>query len=465
MNKSSASFWQQRIESVKKNSFYTSWKAVSKAIVERYRSKKSTNNKVDNPSLEKQVGYNLLFRNVKIRMPYLIPYIPNILVERTNKDNDPVARVASTILERAVNKLVSETHLKEKMDLVKLDAELQGFGNLWLRYCPEFKNVPVMQREEITDEDGNIISIEEKEAVDENGNVIEEEKLVSERIEFDYVAPCDFLFNTAKNWNEVEWVARRVYLTKKEFKDQFTDIDITLYDFNEEKDDKDDKTEEKDKSSSCKCEVWEIWDKSDRKIYFYAPFKKGIDNVDDLIAEKDYPFDDIDFPCVKPLMYDEFTDNLIPRPRHAQCWPQYEEVDNITKRISKIIPTIKVAGAVDGSLEGFKKMLSVANEESLVEITNADKYVEKGGIQNAVMWYDVNVPVNVLKTLIEIRKELTEDIQKTIGVYSIIEGQTNSNEAFGTNRLKGAYGTARIQDDQSKIVYYLEDLLILASDI
>lgn len=426
-NKTTASYWDNLINARINSPEYREWIELGKKIFTRYRNRHNFKNGSTLKQLES--GYNLIYRNIKTRIPYLLPYIPTITVDRQNKDQDAVARTASIILERVVNKLVAESDLQSKIDYVKVDTEIYGFGTLWIRYNPI-----IATTSKITNQDN------ENEEVEESG-----EYLTAEKIEFDYVSPMDLIFPDAREWADLNWVARRVNLSEDEFINAFPDVNFTSLNT----DDKQNK----------KIEVFEIWDKVSRKIYFYT--KNNFLPNDRVLDVKDYPCN-VNFPTPKPLMFDIFTDSLLPISRHAQCWSQYLEIDELTKTISGIIPTIKVKGAYDKSLPDFAKIFNASNENALIGIDNVDKYVEKGGISNAVMWYDTTTPTNVLHSLLNIRQQLVEDVAATIGINQILEGKTETTEAYGTNRLKGAFGTVRIQEDQGRVVSFISDLLMLA---
>ena len=128
-DKNTSSFWQERIKEVTKGARYTAFKKQGENIEKRYRNEEENKDKV---SLMKN-GYPLMFSNYKTLKPYLCPYIPNIIVDRANKDKDNVARVSSEILERCVNEIVERASLKEIIDGVKFDACLPGLGALCYR--------------------------------------------------------------------------------------------------------------------------------------------------------------------------------------------------------------------------------------------------------------------------------------------------------------------------------------------
>lgn len=417
-------FWQKQLERATGDRLYKKWLKSSKSIVRRYRNESFRENdskKLDLDSDSK--GYNLLYRNVSVRLPFILPFIPKVQVERTNRDNDPVARIASMVLERMANKIIDVDDFKQALDGAKLDAELSNMGVIWVSYDPQ----------------------------DKNG-------LLKENIKFEFIEHSDFLWQKSKSWSDCEWVARRKRLTEEDFKEQYPKISPeslvkdSAYDKLEESNiiDCDDKTEQT-------ISVYEIWHKKDKKVYIYQPTNETV------LAEYDYPYD-IEFPCAKPLSYDVFVDSTIPVSRHAQYLAQYKAVDNINKRISKLKELLRVCGAYDAGVPDFGKIFDSDNDNSLVGLKNVEKYQGKD-LSGMVWTYDPTPAVNSLIQLKTTRDEYINDIQKGIGVYDVLEGETNAQEAYGTNRLKGSFGTMRMQDDQKDAIYFVQETIRIACDI
>ena len=417
-------FWQKQLERATGDRLYKKWLKSSKSIVRRYRNESFRENdskKLDLDSDSK--GYNLLYRNVSVRLPFILPFIPKVQVERTNRDNDPVARIASMVLERMANKIIDVDDFKQALDGAKLDAELSNMGVIWVSYDPQ----------------------------DKNG-------LLKENIKFEFIEHSDFLWQKSKSWSDCEWVARRKRLTEEDFKEQYPKISPeslvkdSAYDKLEENNiiDCDDKTEQT-------ISVYEIWHKKDKKVYIYQPTNETV------LAEYEYPYD-IEFPCAKPLSYDVFVDSTIPVSRHAQYLAQYKAVDNINKRISKLKELLRVCGAYDAGVPDFGKIFDSDNDNSLIGLKNVEKYQGKD-LSGMVWTYDPTPAVNSLIQLKTTRDEYINDIQKGIGVYDVLEGETNAQEAYGTNRLKGSFGTMRMQDDQKDAIYFVQETIRIACDI
>ncbi len=419
-------YWQKQLETAYANPVYKRWIKTSKNITRRYRNQAFlSDNTRKKANLDGDCkGYNLLYRNISVRLPFILPYIPKVQVDRTNRDNDQVARVASMILERTTAKLTESPQFKRALSYAKLDAELSNFGIIWVSYAPYYTT----------------------------GGFLKED------VTFDYVSHEDFIWQKSKHWDDCGWVARRKRMTEEDVKKQFPGLRLpeVMTDDELEELEQTGLIDEKDRSDKT-VSVYEIWDKWDRKVYIFHPTYKKI------LATYDYPYD-IEFPCARPLSYDEFTDSTVPVSRHAQYLAQYEAVDTINKKISKIKDALRVAGAYDASVADIGKIFDADNDVALIGLKNTEKL--NGKPLESVIW---TLPQDQIATALErlktVRDEYINDIQKGLGIYDVLEGETQKQDAYGTNRLKGSFGTMRLQDDQKDAIYFVQDTIRIACDI
>lgn len=418
-------YWAKQLEIAYKNPIYVRWRKSARDITRRYRNQAFSNNNSKKVKLDDECkGYNLLYRNVSVRLPFILPFIPKVQVDRTNRDNDQVARVASMILERTTAKLTESEQFKRALSYAKLDAELTNFGVIWVSYAPYYTA----------------------------------EGLLKEDITFDYVGSDDFIWQKSKKWDDCGWVARRLRMTEEDVRRQFKNIRLpeSVSDSELDELEKQGLIDEKDRDDKT-ISVYEIWDKWERKVYIFHPSYKKI------LATYDYPYE-IDFPCARPLSYDEFTDSTIPFSRHAQYLEQYKAVDKINCKITDIKDSLRVAGGYDASVADFNKMFDADNDNSLIGLKNVEKLQGKG-IESLIWMLPQDNIAKALETLKVVRDEYIQDIQKGLGIYDVLEGETQAQEAYGTNRLKGSFGTMRLQDDQKDAIYFVQDTIRIACDI
>jgi hypothetical protein len=109
---------------------FREWEARVPRIIKRYRDDSRTRN---NPNAR----FNILWSNVQVIKPAIFARLPRPDVSRRFRDNDPIGRVASTMLERALEYEIEHyTDYRSAMDNAVLDRLLGGRGTAWVRYEP-----------------------------------------------------------------------------------------------------------------------------------------------------------------------------------------------------------------------------------------------------------------------------------------------------------------------------------------
>src|SRR4029077_20003812 len=68
-------------------------------------------------------------------------------------------------------------------------------------------------------------------------------------------------------------------------------------------------------------------------------------------------------------------------------------------------------------------------------------------------------------TLVELRKQVIEDIYQIMGLSDIMRGATDARETLGAQNLKAQYGSTRIKDKQLEMARIARDLVHITSQI
>jgi len=144
--------------------------------------------------------FNILWSNVQTLSAATFAKMPKPDVSRRFRDNDPTGRVASLILERALDYEIQHyTDYRSNLKSGVQDRFLGGRATSWVRYEPHFMAQQIGQPTDglqITDD------------VDEG-----DEELDYECAAVDYVHYLDFGHSVARTWEEVNRVWRKVYMT------------------------------------------------------------------------------------------------------------------------------------------------------------------------------------------------------------------------------------------------------------
>src|ERR1700675_154291 len=160
--------------------------------------------------------FNVLWSNVQTLVPAVFSRVPKADVARRFKDSDPVGRVASQLLERALDfEIESYPDFAGTRRQSVYDRFLGGRATCWVRYEPHFETQQMMPPMPLPQEGVEVSS--------EVPEPIEVEVLKYEQAPVDYVHWRDFGHTVARTWDEVTAVWRRVYMTREAMVARFGD--------------------------------------------------------------------------------------------------------------------------------------------------------------------------------------------------------------------------------------------------
>jgi hypothetical protein len=408
------------------------------------------------------VGYErrrfaILWSNVSTLQPAIYAKQPVPMVDRRYRDEDPVGKVASEVLERALGFSLDQYDFDGRVKLCVLDYLLPGRGQVWVRYIPHMREVNAEQDYElgegVQDDDQNEVGeVETPEATEE---------VVYEEVQCDHVSWKDWLTNPAREWAEVRWVARRVYMTRAELterfgKDMAKNVPITTTSTGT------DTASDAQKQSSQTGEVYEIWDKPSKMAYWVCKGYTGgvLDKREDPLGLTNF------FPCPPPLNATTANDSTIPVADYVQYQDQADELDELTARIGKLQDALRMVGVYAGEANReLQLVFSPGNENKLIPIDTFDLWKEKGGVRGLIEWVPVDMVIQVLKGCYEARSQVLNDIYQITGLSDIIRGESNPNETATAQRMKGQWGSLRVRDRQRDLQRFCRDAIRLKAEI
>ena len=443
MNEVNASFgsaesWHLELKLAKKED--DKWAKRAKKIIKRYRDERS--------EASNSKRYNILWSNIQTMLPALYGRTPRAQVERRYKDADPVGRTAATILERALQYEID--HYGEFDNAIKhavLDRLLVGRGTAWVRF--EMHEVAVPEAKEPQD-----------------GMMPESQELPEKEYECtptEYVYWDDFRCSPARIWDEVTWVARRVYMPRDDliarFGEEAKAVPMTHEPLGLE--------ELKNQGASLgetdamkKAQVWEIWDKLSKTVTWVAEgYEKILDKKED-----PYGLDDF-FPCPKPLFSTQTTDTLVPVPDYALYQDQAEEIDKLTGRISRLIDAVKVVGVYDSTQTGVQRLLNEGVENVMIPVDSWAAFSEKGGLKGTMMFLPLDQVLLALRECYASREQAKQVIYEVTGLSDIIRGSSNANETATAQQIKSQYGSLRLKRLQNDVAHFASDILRIKSQL
>ena len=118
------------------NSEFKRWEARTTKIIRRYRDDQNTGTGMTNDAAR----FNILWSNVQTLVPAVFARLPKADVSRRFGDNDPVGRVASLLIQRALDYEIEHyPDYRSSMRHAVEDRFLGGRGVAWVRYDPHIK--------------------------------------------------------------------------------------------------------------------------------------------------------------------------------------------------------------------------------------------------------------------------------------------------------------------------------------
>jgi hypothetical protein len=429
------------------------WWRAGDIIVRRY---KNENRNRDGGRLSVNANrrrFAVLWSNVQTLQPAIYAKQPVPMVDRRYRDEDPVGKVASDVLERALSFSLDQYDFDGRLKLCVLDYLLPGRGQVWVRYIPHMKTLNAEQDPELGEG-------EEDADTTEVGETASEE-VVYEEVQCDHVSWKDFLTNPSREWSEVRWVARRVYMTKEELTKRFgaakaKQVPITTASHGS------DTATDAQRQANQTGEVYEIWDKPTKRAFWVC---KGV--TSGVLDERDDPLGLNEFfPCPNPLSATTANDSTIPVADYVQYQDQAEELDDLTGRIGKLQEALRMVGVYAGEANReLQLVFSPGNENKLIPIDTFDLWKEKGGVKGLIEWVPVDMVIQVLKGCFETRAQILNDIYQITGLSDIIRGESNPNETATAQRLKGQWGSLRVRDRQKELQRFARDAIRLKAEI
>lgn len=440
--KESASKWLSELQLAKRED--EKWVKRGKKIVRRYRDERqgwSDANK----------KYNILWANIQTMLPALYGKTPKADVQRRYKDQDPVGRTAAQIMERALQYEIDHYgDFDAALKSAVLDRLLPGRGTVWVRFETKEQAIP----EQIE---------EEQEMQAKAMGMPEPEEYEYEYTRVDYVFWEDFRYSPARCWDEVTWVARRVYMSRDEgmerFGEQFKDVPLTNEPIGLDELKKQG-INNLDIEGMKKAVVWEIWHKPSESVIWVAEGWQSI------LDKREDPYGlDCFWPCPRPLFATQTTDTLVPVPDYALYQDQAEELDKVTQRIAMLVEAVKVVGVYDASMTGVQRMLSEGVNNTMIPVDNWAAFAEKGGVKGTIDWLPLDMVLMALRECYAAREQTKQVIYEITGLSDIIRGASMASETATAQQIKSQYASLRLRRLQTDVAQFASEILRIKAQI
>lgn len=425
---------------------FTKWENRVTKILKRYR------DDTRSASGNETAKFNILWSNVQTLKPAVYARMPKADVSRRFVDNDPVARVAALLLERALNYEIEHfSDFRSCVDHSVEDRFLGGRGVGWVRYEPHIETVE--PDTEITDDASSQAA-----ELNEGKEGEPDEKIAWECSPTDYVHWKDFGHNAARTWEEVNQVWRWVYMSEASFNKRFPKFKGKVP-FDSAPDQLNKYTQQsaphKDKAKVC-----ELWDMETGKVCWFAKnYPKMLDKVDDPLDLEGF------FPCAKPLYATTTSDSLVPVPDFVLYQDQANELDILSDRIDGLIKALRVRGIYDSSVPELQRLLTEGDNNTLVPTDKWAVFSEKGGLKGTIDLLPLDMIAGALLQCYNAQTNVKGQIYEITGISDIIRGESVASETATAQQIKGQWAGLRLKSMQDGVALFASHLIQLKAQV
>src|SRR6185369_12757766 len=428
-------YWKMEVKACEKE--MEKWRERATRVVNRYRDTRQEQGISINVK-----KYNMLWSIINTTMPAVYGKPPQPIVMRRFTDPDQVARVASLILERALDfQLSFQSDFHPAIKNALQDRLLPGMGCAWVRY-QKAQDSPTgtLDNDYYARLAGNVAAV-------------------------DFVYWEDFGFVPSRTWEEVPALWRIIYMTRDELVARFGKVGETVpLDYvparHPTAGSSTVETDEPKHQVFKQAKIYEIWDKRTSKVCWIS-MQWG-----DLLDEKEDPmrFPGF-FPCPKPLFATNTTGNLVPVPDYVMYQDQADEIDTLTQRLQMLVKALKVVGVYDQGQEGIQRMFTEGVDNQLIPVDTWAAFAEKGGIKGTMDLLPLDTIIEVVDRLFQVRQQLIQDIYQITGLSDIIRGASNPNETLGAQKIKAQFASVRLDALKQDLARFVTEILQLMAHV
>lgn len=380
----------------------------------------------------KRISFNIYHSNIETMIPAAYNSTPIPDIRRRYDDQDPIAKQGVDIIERALEYSVDQYEFDNTLRSVLRGALVTGRGVVRVRYKPQWRQVQDPNTGEATEEKGY-------------------EEVACE------VVPWDrFIRGPARTWDTMPWVAFEHDLTQEEIDNlkgepsEGDDEKLPLSGDNRGND-----TAKPDAGIFKTAKVYEVWDRRRGLVIFLLDQKASkplrVDH-DPLQIPGFYP---VPRP-LQPAMRETSLEPICPYTIYA---PLIEELDTVTKRITRLVRQLRVRGIYDAELKADLSTLQEADDGTYIPATDSTKFAQgAGGLEKAIAHMPMEPTVMALRELYAQRDAIKQTIYEVTGLADIVRGSSRASETATAQQIKAQYAGLRIQHLQKEVARIARDL-------
>lgn len=432
-----------------------------------------------NPTNQPETRFPMYWTSVKTIQPALYSRTPVLVAEKMfDTLDDNIARVGSLALERLGKYLIHCCSFDSVMSSLR-DDFIHG-AKATCRvifeseiYSEEEKTYYVQQQ--FQDQQGQPVTVwinnkgdqlqdPSQLQQDEEGyfTIQTNETLDDESVCLIPTSIFDILHTpNARYWEEVDFLAFRLQLTKSDVENRFGPEKAELPIYSEiEKDGN--KKDSVPLSPIHYATVWEIWDKREKKVYWKAEQLN-----ESFLDVKDDPYElDGFFPCPPFILSNNGPDNLFPTPDYTQLRPLILQLHALARRLKNLIRATRRRGVYDASIPELSDLASDLDDAEFIGINNyQQQIVGKGNIESVVQYFPTDQINQTLEQMQAVFSAYQELFNQMYGIPDILRGVSDPQETAAAQQLKGKYISLRFSAVQREFQRIVRDSIELMCDL
>lgn len=359
--------------------------------------------------------------NSEVLKPAIYTSSPIPAVISRHKDRKPLVQHGAEILERCLGSSFDSEDIHETLLLVRDDVIDCSRGVLWVR--------------------------------------LDKNEVGQKVIQYDHVDRKDFYHSPDRYWKEVWWVSRRIYLNEAECEDQFGKEITEKLSFQ-----KIEKTEGIQAEGDPQTEIFEVWDKVGGHVMWISEnCDQYLDVMEPPIRVKGF------FPCPKPAFGTRENRSLRPIPHWLFIKDQIEEINEMTARISALSENLRLKGFYaqghEDVSEALERILEDEDNRATLVPVPSTHLMSGQSLADVIVWLPIRETSEVIGALINVRKQLINDVYEITGISDIMRGQSAASETATAQQLKSEYGSVRVRRMQGEMIRIAKDAANIAGEI
>ena len=404
---------------------------------------------------------NVWWYCINTLLPAYYSSTPQAEVDLRKRSGSLPYQLGSVILERNTQYAMDVHFSFDQVGyLAALQFLLTGQAVLWARYAPKFETVMqeialVKTPDGLMTGDGKPYEGDTTNLVETDSNLVmvsvEVERKIDEKAILDIVQYNDYFCSDARTEAEVEWRARRAYLSRERANEMFgAEVADTLK-YTSYPDVIKKSIRRKDDKYEGKAEVFEIWCEETDKVYWLSK-----DSENPIIEASSPPIKYEKFyPCSVITQSDD-PDSVIPVSDYAHVRDQVLEVERLTTRIHAVTQAIRTNSVYDSTLgDQIEQLLS--GDLKLIPVTNWPSYKQRGGLANGVEGFNIAPYIEALQVLQTARQTALGQLYETLKVSDLLRGTSEQYKSATANRLENAWSSMGLIVRQNMFAKFVSD--------